>query len=57
MPQGVPRHTLVEQFWLELGPLPLPTGGRDVDASGRRFVATSSVEQHLVNLARAVLIR
>ncbi|KAG1662050.1 hypothetical protein FOA52_005297, partial [Chlamydomonas sp. UWO 241] len=52
-----PSHVLFEHFWLEAGPVPLPAGGKDVDASGRQFVATSSVQQHLVNLARAVLIR
>ena len=50
-------HVLFEHFWLEAGPEPLPAAGRDVDAGGRQFVATPSVHQHLVNLARAVLIR
>ena len=52
-----PTHVLFEHFWLEAGPEAMPAGGRDVDSSGRRFVATPSVHQHLVNLARAVLIR
>lgn len=51
------RHVLFEQFWIERGPVPLPAGGREVDASGRQFVATASVRQHLCNLARAVLLR
>ena len=52
-----PTHVLFEHFWLEAGSEPLPSGGKEVDAGGRRFVATPSVHQHLVNLARAVLIR
>lgn len=55
-PQGN-LHVLFEQFWLERGREALPAGGREVDGSGRRFVATASVRQHLCNLARAVLIR
>ncbi|KAG2499138.1 hypothetical protein HYH03_002721 [Edaphochlamys debaryana] len=55
-PQGG-SHTLFEAFWLERGPLELPAGGREEDGSGRKFVMTPSVRQHLTNLARAVLIR
>ncbi|EFJ44763.1 hypothetical protein VOLCADRAFT_121252, partial [Volvox carteri f. nagariensis] len=50
-------HVLFEAFWLERGPLELPRGGREDDGSGRRFVMTPSVRQHLTNLARAALIR
>lgn len=50
-------HVLFEAFWLERGPLDPPAGGRDADGSGRRFVTTPIVRQHLTHLARAALIR
>eukprot|EP00798_Chlamydomonas_sp_ICE-L_P024873 gene24873-10534_t len=54
---GESQHVLFEHFWLELGPVALPEGGRDVDSGGRQFIQTASVRQHLGNIARAVLTR
>lgn len=45
-------HVLFEQFWVEVGPAPLP----EADAHDE-FVLTPSVRGHLSTLARAVLLR
>lgn len=47
---------LFDQFWVEVGAAPVAES-RESDGSGGTFVATLTVQQHLRNLARAVLLR
>ncbi|GFH15700.1 uncharacterized protein HaLaN_11977, partial [Haematococcus lacustris] len=51
------QHVLFEHYWLERGPRPLPSAGREDDGAKRKFVLTPSVSRQLLNLARAVLVR
>ncbi|KAL4440107.1 hypothetical protein ABPG75_003108 [Micractinium tetrahymenae] len=50
-----PDHVLFDQFWVGTGGGPLPGHGQD--GSGGAFVLTPTVQGHLRNLARAVLLR
>lgn len=50
-----PHHVLFDQFWVGTGGGPLPAPGQD--GGGGAFVLTPTVQGHLRNLARAVLLR
>ena len=57
--QPVGNYVLVENVWLEAGPLPLldDCTAVGVEPVRPKFVSTPSIAAHLRNLARAVLMR